>query len=83
MYRLQDLFTDYESLSDSDKEKNYFRVRLQIYKIDPVDIRDCCVALCTDSLETISCENLPPNGKASCNQKPTQLVWQIQFLVKD
>jgi len=28
MYRLQDLFTDYESLSDSDKEKNYFRVRL-------------------------------------------------------
>lgn len=52
-------------------------------KVDPEDFKECCVAMCVDNGETLSCIDLPPNGKALCNNKPTKLIWQIQFLVKD
>lgn len=45
-YRLQDLFTDYDSLSAEEKQLNQFRVQIQVLKIDPVDLRDCAVAMC-------------------------------------
>jgi hypothetical protein len=61
---------DYESLTDAEKNKNYFRVRLQVLKVDPIDLRECVVAMCTESGETQSCQNLPANGKVSCKGKP-------------
>lgn len=82
-YKLQDLFTDFDSLTDEEKTTNYFRVRLQVLKVDPVDLRECCVAMCHESGDTQSCKDLPANGKAACNGRPAQLIWQIQFLVKD
>jgi hypothetical protein len=54
-----------------------------VLKVDPVDKRECVVAMCTETGETQSCKNLPASGKVSCNGKPAQLCWQIQFLVKD
>jgi len=52
-------------------------------KIDPSDYRECCVAMCPESGDTQSCKDLPANGKATCNGRPAELIWQIQFLVKD
>ncbi len=76
-YKLQDLFTNFESLSEQEKKRNYFRVRLQVLKIDPEELKECCVAMCVDNGETLSCKDLPPSGKAICNNKPTKLIWQI------
>jgi hypothetical protein len=76
-YKLQDLFTNFDALTESEKQKNYFRVRLQVLKVDPEDVKECCVAMCVENGETISCKDLPANGKATCNDKPTKLIWQI------
>lgn len=45
-YRLQDLFCDYDSLTDEEKKANSFRVRMQVLKVDPVDLKEACVAMC-------------------------------------
>ena len=45
LYRLQDLFTDYDSLTPEEKQINLFRVQIQVLKIDPVDLRECAVAM--------------------------------------
>lgn len=70
LYKLQDLFTDYDSLTVEEKHANRFRVRLQVLKIDPSDFRECCVAMCSESGETQSCKDLPANGKVTCNGSP-------------
>ena len=50
-------------------------MRFQVYKVDPSDLRECCVAMCTESGETQSCVSLPQNGRATCNGKPAKLIW--------
>ena len=77
------MFTDYDSLSAEEKQKNQFRVQIQVLKVDPIDYRDCAVAMCTESGDTESLKDLPAKGKITCNGKEAKLIWQIQFLVKD
>lgn len=80
MYRLQDLFLNYDQLTPEEKSRNSFRVRLQVFKVDPADLREACQVLCSKGT-TSSCKDLSENVK--CNGKDTKLIWQIQFLVKD
>jgi hypothetical protein len=70
-------------LTEEERHKNEFRVRFQVIKVDPSDLRDAVVAMCPESGETTSCKELPQNGRVQCNGNPAKLVWQIQFLVKD
>ena len=79
-YRLQDLFLNYDQLTEEEKANNKFRVRMQIYKVDPSDYREACVAICSEG-KTTSCKEL--TGKAKCQDKNLEQIWQIQFLVKD
>lgn len=45
-FRLQDLFLNFESLPEHHREKNTFRVRFCVYRIDPEDAREIVVAAC-------------------------------------
>ena len=62
-YKLQDLFLNYESLSPDEKRRNTFRVRMQVYKVDPTDLRECAVVLCNETGKTTSCKDLTGTGK--------------------
>ena len=52
---------------------------MQVYKVDPTDLREACVAICKNGTTT-SCKGI--KGAACEGQRP-ELVWQVQFLVKD
>jgi hypothetical protein len=62
-YKLQDLFLNYDSLTSDEKRRNTYRVRMQVYKVDPADLRECAVVLCNETGKTTSCRDLTGSGK--------------------
>ena len=65
IYKLDDLFLNYDDLPVEHKKRNAFRVRFYALRIDPQDPREVVQAFNPKTLETYSCSNIsePSKGK--------------------
>ena len=76
-FRLQDLFLNFENLPEQCREKNSFRTKFCVYRVDPEDAREIVVAACPKCHETTSCKDLAASGSAKCQscKVPTKLIY--------
>jgi len=87
-FKINDLITDFDSLPDEVKERNAFKVRFYILRIEPDNNwREVVQMMCPECKNTTSCEKLGVKNIAKCNDcegnpecKP---IYMIQMLVKD
>lgn len=84
LYRLDDLFLNYDDIPVEERKRNLFRVRFYALRIDPMDPRECVQALNPDSKETFSCIDLDGATDAKTKEgKMAKFMYRIQLLVKD
>lgn len=66
LFKLQDLFLEYENIPDEYKRQNAFKVRFTTYRFDPrEDIREVVQAMCPKCKVTKSCAHIE-GGHAKC-----------------
>lgn len=84
-FKLNDLFLQYEQIPEDVRKKNVFKVRFYVLRVEPPELREMVQAMCPECKETFSCKDLGKDGKAKCKDchKECQLIYRIQFLVKD
>ena len=85
LFKLQDLFLEYENIPDEYKRKNAFKVRFTTYRYDPrEDTREVVQAMCPKCKATKSCAEME-GSEATCTDcgVACRLIYQVQFLVKD
>jgi hypothetical protein len=86
LFKLNDLFLDYESIPEDLKKRNAFKVRFTTYRFDPrEDSREAVQTMCPQCKVTKSCKDLDASGHAKCTDcnVDCKLIYQVQFLVKD
>ncbi|CDW75388.1 alpha telomere binding protein [Stylonychia lemnae] len=85
MFKLTDLFLNFDQIPENLRERNAFRVRFYCLRIDPIDHREVVQAYCPECSETYSCETLEKEGKGKCKSCKVEckLIYKMQMLVKD
>ena len=85
LFKLDDLFLNYDDIPIEQRKKNAFRVRFYALRVDPQDPREVVQALDPETKETFSCQDLEGAEKAKCNKsgQECEFMYRIQFLVKD
>ena len=85
LYKLDDLFLNYDEIPLEERKKNQFRVRFYALRVDPQDPREVVQALDPDSMETFSCQDLEEAEGAKCENagKKAEFIYRMQLLVKD
>lgn len=80
LFKLQDLFLDFDKIPAEVVQKNAFKVRFTTYRFDPKDdIREAVQSMCPKCKVTRSCKDLDASGKAKCTDCNTdcQLIYQV------
>ena len=80
LFKLQDLFLDFETIPDDLKKKNAFKVRFTTYRYDPSeDIREVVQTMCPQCKVTGSCKDLDAEAKAKCTDcnVDCELIYQV------
>lgn len=85
LYKLDDLFLNYDDIPMEEKKKNQFRVRFYALRVDPQDPREVVQAIDPDSMETFSCQDLEEaeGAKTKTSGKKASFIYRMQLLVKD
>jgi len=77
-FKLHDLFTDFESLPEDIKQRNAFKVKFYVLRIEPEkNWREACKMMCPETKKTMSCKELQENSE---EMKP---IYMLQFICKD
>jgi hypothetical protein len=79
IFKLQDLFLNWDQIDDAMKERNFFKVVFCTFRIDPEDERDIVVAMCPKCNDTINCKDLGSDGAAKCKEcnVDCKLIYQM------
>lgn len=54
-FRLNDLFIEFDKIPEEIRQKNSFKVRFYVLRVDPQDTREMVQAWCPNCKETFSC----------------------------
>ena len=68
LFKLDDLFLNYDDIPIETRKKNAFRVRFYALRIDPQDPREVVQALDPETKETFSCQDLNGALTGKCKQ---------------
>lgn len=79
LFKLQDLFLNFEQIEKEERLANSFKVRFMTYRIDPEDAREIVQAMCPKCFDTQSCKDLGSNGVAKCAEcdQECKLIFQM------
>lgn len=85
LFKLDDLFLNYDDIPIETRQKNLFRVRFYALRIDPQDHREAVQVMDPETKELFSCKDLKGAnpGKSKKSGQECQFMYRIQLLVKD